>query len=1609
VRSHARASSAGSSTRRAKGLGRVVRGAFVERGRTCHAGGSGAPSRRLLIGLLVLAGAFASIAAPASAALPTHPELPALTLGGFQQVCGLAVDSEGNRYVADYLAHEVKVYSPSGTLITSFDPSANVEAPCGLAVDSEGDVYVNGNQVDVVKYKPSSFPPTASTTYAPDASVGSGTGVITSGEAYSVAVDPANDDVYVGAFGHISSYQPDGTLISATIGETVAGGGALFSGLGVRGSTGKVYAYDRQHRKAYVLSSDGSKILAETDGSTTQAGSFTNFGFLGLAVDQSDGHFYVADLLSPHKVVDEFDSGGELVSELPAPPSLETSGQTAVAVDNSGGPNAGDVFFAAGESPASVLAYGALVYGHELKVEKAGPGKGTVTGGSASRPTGIECGATCKTTFEDGAQITLTATPDPGSLVNKWSGCDQVLGSNHGECKLTLGADRKVTVTFSTKPAIEVLRTEQITTNSAQLNAEVNPDLENTEYHFEYTDDEDFQDNEFANAILVPIPDEEIGAGGSPVPVSAEIKGISPFTTYHFRVLATNAAGTTESNPASFTTFTPPEVFEPCPNDAFRGGASAALPDCRAYEQASPVDKNGGDVTGTILSAKASVNGNRVSFEGYSSFPGGEGAQEFDPPYLATRGPDGWSTQSLLPPQELAHHANVSSWTPDFSHVYDWTRLFGEPEHRGIFDRNTNDRSITPVVPNVAAIGGLFVTGTSDDGSIVFFESDGSDVVDSSEGGGLTSNAVYGRTNLYVWDRETNTIRLAGVFNNEQAPSHGSFAGAFNWVKGPNPNAGGASDWMYTRDQHTNPSDGSSVYFTSGSNDQLYLRINPTKPQSDWVINGDGEEECTQPDLACTIHVSGTEKTNSPTGDNGADPAGTHPAAFLGASTDGKHALFTSTEMLTNDANTGPEQPPAQISTAKIAESGPEDEDPSFLPRHALGLTSDPVGEYLYWADPVRGTIGRAKLNPDGTHGPIEDDFITPGPTEFEMHPNTQPGVLEAVPTSPRYVVVDGEYVYWTNSGPVADGVEFFSYGGHSFVDKAGTIGRAKLDGSGNVVPNSVEPSFITGASNPQGIALAEGRIYWANNPYNYGQRSLARAVLGSGAVSEEYCPVSTDLISGIILHSNEALVTEVTNHNEEKFSDVDRYQLGETGCTGNGSLVFRGEALGIAVDGSRLYWTRSNESKIGSVKLSEFGTEGFYHCFPGSTDVPGCEPDFISLEGAPFGVAKAGEHLYWSVNAEAPANAGSDLYRYDYESQGDGGKLTDLTADSEPGDPNGAEVFGILGNSDDGSTVYFVANGVLAQGATRGGCKPGVGGGEGVGGVCNLYVSQDGQITYIGKITEHDNWRFRAKYDASNLPKISRVSSDGSTVLYTGSNRELYRYQIGDSNPICISCATTGVPVNGGASLGSAEIAGVGNLEPNGSTLNRNLSSDGNRVIFETAQALVAGDTNGLEGCPEVGEASEPACTDVYEWEAKGTGSCHWEKQNGGCIYLISSGRSTEPSVLLDASASGNDVFFFTRSQLVGQDEDSFVDVYDARVDGGFASQKAPPPPPICEGEACKGGIPPAPEVGSPSTPLFSGPGNPKPHHKKAKARKHKHKRKAHKRHAKHNRRAHR
>jgi hypothetical protein len=148
--------------------------------------------------------------------------------------------------------------------------------------------------------------------------------------------------------------------------------------------------------------------------------------------------------------------------------------------------------------------------------------------------------------------------------------------------------------------------------------------------------------------------------------------------------------------------------------------------------------------------------------------------------------------------------------------------------------------------------------------------------------------------------------------------------------------------------------------------------------------------------------------------------------------------------------------------------------------------------------------------------------------------------------------------------------------------------------------------------------------------------------------------------------------------------------------------------------------------------------------------------------------------------------------------------------------------------------------------------------------------------------------------------------------------------------------------------------------------------------VFFDSAEPLVAQgagaqDANGGFGVAEY--------ENVFEWEREGAAGCPPRvpaRLNGGCVYLISDGANTSDSVFLDASASGDDVFFASRERLIPQALTDHMKLYDARVGGGFP---APVQAAGCVGEGCRSGASSPSVLGAPGSATFSGAGNLAPH----------------------------
>ncbi|HYQ77528.1 MAG TPA: S8 family serine peptidase [Solirubrobacterales bacterium] len=82
----------------------------------------------------------------------------------------------------------------------------------------------------------------------------------------------------------------------------------------------------------------------------------------------------------------------------------------------------------------------------------------------------------------------------------------------------------------------------------ATLNATVNPNLHPTTYQFEYGKTDSY-------GTKVPVSAKSAGSGGKSVLVSEALEGLSPRTTYHYRVVATSSEGTIYGQDESFSTW----------------------------------------------------------------------------------------------------------------------------------------------------------------------------------------------------------------------------------------------------------------------------------------------------------------------------------------------------------------------------------------------------------------------------------------------------------------------------------------------------------------------------------------------------------------------------------------------------------------------------------------------------------------------------------------------------------------------------------------------------------------------------------------------------------------------------------------------------------------------------------------------------------------------------------------------------------------------------------------------------------------------------------------------------------------------------------------------
>jgi hypothetical protein len=376
----------------------------------------------------------------------------------------------------------------------------------------------------------------------------------------------------------------------------------------------------------------------------------------------------------------------------------------------------------------------------------------------------------------------------------------------------------------------------------------------------------------------------------------------------------------------------------------------------------------------------------------------------------------------------------------------------------------------------------------------------------------------------------------------------------------------------------------------------------------------------------------------------------------------------------------------------------------------------------------------------------------------------------------------------------------------------------------------------------------------------------------------------------------------------------------GPTGATINGFESQSAFSHVISADGGRTFWTDMN---TGALYVRENGT---------STS--------LIAENATYLTASADGSTVLYTQA-------GDLYEDDLEAN--------VTRDLAPG----GEVLGLMGADEKLEYVYFVAQAALATGASAG--------------QSNMYVLHEGQTEFVatlGSEGEEENnslaphgvlpWDLDMGYRSAHVTPSGRDIAFMSVKSLTGydnvshpegrtvANPEVYVFDVGSGQLSCASCDPSGEPPSG-------YIGGILPVSKHSTYQLHLVSEDGDRVFFESKQTLLPQAQNGR--------------LNVYEWERDGSGSC---TAANGCIYLLSSGSSPYPSYLIDSSASGDDVFLMTRSQLIPADKNEYNDIYDAHVgavEAGAAQQ--------CTGTGCQGAAASPPVFATPASVTFNGVGN--------------------------------
>jgi hypothetical protein len=365
----------------------------------------------------------------------------------------------------------------------------------------------------------------------------------------------------------------------------------------------------------------------------------------------------------------------------------------------------------------------------------------------------------------------------------------------------------------------------------------------------------------------------------------------------------------------------------------------------------------------------------------------------------------------------------------------------------------------------------------------------------------------------------------------------------------------------------------------------------------------------------------------------------------------------------------------------------------------------------------------------------------------------------------------------------------------------------------------------------------------------------------------------------------------------------------------------------------------------------------------PTREDCSTCNTEAGVLAAASFeGASEDGSKVFFTTTQPLLDGTGG-LYEYDFEAPA-GEKISLVVPGAVSMEGHGVEV------SEDGSHVYFESSKVLTEAPNAEGEKAQPGPGN-----TYVYNTETGQITFV----------------AGGGTGQSNVTPDGRFLVFTSDSHltsddtagaeQVFEYDAQTGALVRVSAGQEGFNNNGNVPtvrngynqvLNNASLAdsygrneSAYNEPYNSSWAGTSVSADGSYVFFQSIVGLT----------PQALDRKLVGTRQGYTVYANNVYEYH-----DGQVSLISDGQDlssveeTSNVVLLGADESGSDVLFTTADQLVGQDTDTAIDIYDARIDGGFPGPTAPSQ---CSGESCQGPLSGAPTLLSPGSEFQAG-GNP-------------------------------